>query len=175
MPAGNSYKMETMIHGEYEKVKSMAALSRRNGDIVDYRGKDRTRSSLPACSFEAIQHVPKATEGDEFIHRVTNMSVPRTAGTFRDKTFGIPEYSTPVRDVFRPKVKHFTTGKENYKCFTDLHSKLYQTNPGPAHKSYEISWDWRKTSAWRSGAFDKHNGNFLKKPRQTFTEETMKI
>lgn len=36
-------------------------------------------------------------------------------------------------------------------------------------------WDWRKTSMWRDGAFDKHVGNFLKKSRQTFTEETMAI
>jgi len=174
MPSGNSYKMETMIHGEHEKVKAATAMSRRNGDLVDHR-PSRTQSTLPACKFEAIQHEPKVMEGEDFVYRVTNMSVPRTAGTFRDNTFGIPEYTTPVRDHFRPKIRHFTTHKENYKCFTDLHSKLYTANPGPAHKTYEIGWDWRKTSAWRTGAFDKHVGNFLKKPRHTFTEDIMAI
>jgi hypothetical protein len=121
--------------------------------------------------------VSKLTEADDFnfIRRSAKISDLRTAATTRNDLFGIEGYTAPVRDHFRPKVRHFTSNKEKKKCFTDLHSKLYTSNPGPAHKTYEIGWDWRKTSAWRTGAFDKHTGNFLKKPRQTFTEETMAI
>ena len=105
-------------------------------------------STLPPCRYEEIENMAGKNKGD-FTYRVTNLSVPKTAGTYRDTTFGIGEYRTPVRDEFRPKVKHFNTNKENYKCFTDIHSSLYKTNPGPSHKTYEIVWDWRKASTWR--------------------------
>lgn len=111
---------------------------------------------------------------DDMLFRVTKLSISKTAGTWRDNSFGIPEYRPPVRDHFRPRIRHFSTNKEKFRCFTDKHAGLYKINPGPSHKNYEIVWDWKKPSIWRDGAFDKHVGTFLKKPRVTFTAETIK-
>ena len=157
--------MHEYIYGSVDKLGTL------NNSVSHGR---HASSTLPPCRYEQIENTPgKST--DDFIYRVTNLSVPKTAGTWRDTTFGVAAYKTPVRDEFRPRIKHFTTNKENYKCFTDLHSSLYKVNPGPSHKTYDIVWDWRKTSMWRTGAFDKHSGPFLKKPKSTFTEEVMAI
>jgi hypothetical protein len=60
------------------------------------------------------------------------------------------------------------TNKEKYKCFTEINSNLYKSNPGPNGKYAVDGADWLKT-------FQKHRGPFLKKPRDTFTADVMKF
>jgi hypothetical protein len=60
------------------------------------------------------------------------------------------------------------SNKEKYKSFTEIHSSLYKSNPGPNGKYAVDGADWLTT-------FQKHRGPFLKKPRNTFTEDIMKF
>ena len=112
------------------------------------------------------QSPEKRGDSEDFLYRITSLTVPKTAGTWRDTTFGIPEYGVPIRDHFRPRIRGCTKYLEKQKRFIPVveNTTLYKTTPGPSAK-YDMVWDWRKKSSWRKGAFDQQVGNFLKKPR----------
>ena len=66
------------------------------------------------------------------------------------------------------KVLHFSQNKEKQKCFVDLHSKLYLSNPGPQHKNMNFF-----DKSWKD-YLPKTQGLFLKKKRDTFTDECIR-
>ena len=99
--------------------------------------------------------------------RKNNFSVPINvmANTARKDKFGIDFYNNPKEDLFYRISMGHGTNKEALKNFADIQAKKKQFIPGPKYVQHA---DWR----------DNHKfniGRFLKKPRDTFTDDVMKF
>lgn len=99
--------------------------------------------------------------------RVTDLAISTCAGTTKGGPFGFTPYTCRGIISVKEKTSH-VSNKEKYKSFTEIHSNLYKSNPGPNGKYKVEGADWLET-------FQKHRGPFLKKPRDTFTADVMKF
>jgi hypothetical protein len=72
------------------------------------------------------------------------------AGTAKSK-FAFDYIAPKTRDCRKPKKDIVSDlNRTKLRCFTDLHTKLYDRNPGPAgpplpSKPYNMITDWTKT------------------------------
>lgn len=106
--------------------------------------------------------------------RCTDLAISVCAGTAKDAPFGFSDYRTPRGELLDPKTGRYkqktshVTNKEKFKCFTEINSNIFKSNPGPGGKYTIDGGDWTSTYA-------KTKFAFLKKPRDTFTADVMKF
>ena len=100
--------------------------------------------------------------------RVTQLAISTCAGTSKDEPFGFTPYTCTPKYLEKngPKVRlSHVMNKEKYKSFTQIHSNLFKSVPGPSYKGEGADWEKK---------YGPRQGCFLKKARDTFTIDIMK-
>ena len=133
-------------------------------DRVRFKANDRN-TSLDQRHSEVKPQQQTYSQENDGVFRRTGLSVGVVTGTDRtNRVFGFEPYIVPARDN-KPHTANgkFAKGKRVIEFEEDaLKFKLF-----PACNKHNKQKDWLKN-------FNLHRGEFLKGPKVTFTEATMK-